>query len=110
MSHIETVNMFHSTRNAIDNLGPVMFTKLRIAVDVLSQRAPTSIHLDRNTFNVRPHVTVDVRAIGERGMNEILNNIQVESEGSRIPILYKLNGKSLHILAETTHAGSIGPD
>jgi len=43
-------------------------------------------------------------------MNEILNNIQVESEGSRIPILYKLNGKSLHILAETTHAGSIGPD
>jgi len=109
MSHIETVNILHSTRNPVDNLGPVMFTKLCIAVDVLSQRPTTSIHLDRNTFNVRPHVTVDVRAIGERVMNEILNNVQVASKGPRIPILYKLHGKSLHILAETTHVGPIGP-
>jgi len=109
MGHIETVNMFHSTRNPVHNLGPVVFTKLGIAIDVLSQRPPTSIHLDRNTFNVRPHVTVDVRAIRERGMDKILNNIQVVSKRTRIPILYKLNGKSLDILAETIHAGAIGP-
>lgn len=109
MGQIEAMDMLHSVRNAVNDLRPMRFSKLYITVNVVSQRALPLVHLDRNTFDIRPHVAVDVRPVWERGLNEILNNVQVDFSWPVVPVLDKFNSISLHLLARRIYAGASGP-